>query len=65
MNPTSNPTADTTQTTLKNNLVFDLGGHVNGVIDFKGYQNCPKFCDNMDKSLCTGCFTVPNNLQVG
>jgi len=34
--------------------------HVNGKIDFKGFQNCPRFCDNTDKSLCTGTFTVPN-----
>jgi hypothetical protein len=29
-------------------------------IDFLGFQNCPKFCDDADKSLCTGTFTVPN-----
>merc|ERR1719222_816338 len=39
--------------------------HVNGVMDFKGFQNCPKFCDNMDKALCTGSFFVPSDLPDG
>jgi len=62
-----NPTQNPTQSQFKNFVVDDAvnGVHQNGVIDFKGFQNCPRFCDNMDKSLCTGCFTVPNNLQVG
>lgn len=34
--------------------------HENGKMDFKGFQNCPKFCENMDKALCTGDFTVPD-----
>lgn len=34
--------------------------HVNGQMDFRGFQNCPKFCENMDKALCTGDFTVPD-----
>jgi hypothetical protein len=30
-----------------------LGGdHVNGVIDYLGYQRCFEFCSNMDKSTC-------------
>jgi len=28
-------------------------------MDGKGFQNCPAFCENMDKSLCTGSFVVP------
>jgi len=39
--------------------------HVRGRIDFKGFQNCPKFCENMDKALCHGTFTIPDNLQPG
>ena len=58
-------TADPTQTTFRNNQVVDMGGHVNGVIDFKGFQNCSKFCENMDKSLCTGCFTLPSTMTEG
>merc|ERR1719419_880857 len=34
-------------------------------IDFQGFQNCPAFCENMDKSLCTGSFTVPTDLADG
>lgn len=34
--------------------------HVQGQIDYKGYQKCPKFCENRDKALCTGTFVVPN-----
>jgi len=44
---------------------FSLDPHVNGVIDFKGFQNCPNFCDNTDKSLCTGTFVVPADLADG
>lgn len=60
-NPTSNPK----QSEFNKHLVKDLTAHKNGVIDFKGFQNCPKFCENMDKSLCTGCFYVPTDLQPG
>lgn len=34
--------------------------HTNGQIDFRGFQNCPKFCEDPDKALCTGDFTVPD-----
>eukprot|EP01089_Gocevia_fonbrunei_P014091 TRINITY_DN3784_c0_g1_i1.p1 TRINITY_DN3784_c0_g1~~TRINITY_DN3784_c0_g1_i1.p1 ORF type:complete len:383 (-),score=67.68 TRINITY_DN3784_c0_g1_i1:18-1166(-) len=53
---------------FKNGIVIASalnGQHQNGQIDHKGFQNCPKFCENMDKSLCTGCFTIPNTLQSG
>jgi hypothetical protein len=36
------------------------GVHTNGVIDYKGYQNCPGFDSNNDKSVCTLCFDVGN-----
>lgn len=58
-------TSDPSQATFRGTLVRDWTEHQNGVIDFKGFQNCPAFCNNMDKSLCSQCFTVPNNLQVG
>jgi len=38
---------------------FNEDPHENGQMDFKGFQNCPDFCNNMDKSLCTGTFLVP------
>jgi len=46
-------------------LVKNWTEHQNGVIDFKGFQRCPNFCANMDKSLCTQCFTVPTGLTAG
>lgn len=44
---------------------FSDDPHANGVMDFKGFQNCPNFCENMDKSLCTGSFFVPADLPDG
>merc|ERR1719373_236143 len=44
---------------------FSDDPHENGKIDFKGFQNCPAFCENMDKSLCTGSFWVPADLSDG
>jgi len=44
---------------------FSDNPHVNGQQDFLGFQNCPRFCENMDKSLCTGTFIVPNDLNDG
>lgn len=31
----------------------------------KGYQNAPKFCENMDKALATAAFYIPPDLQPG
>merc|ERR1719462_471682 len=44
---------------------FSDDPHEKGKIDFKGFQNCPAFCENMDKSLCTGTFRVPSDLDSG
>ena len=41
------------------------GAHENGVIDYQGFQNCPKFCENMDRSLCTMCFDLEATLTPG
>jgi len=57
----ANPTSDVPLTQMRR--VKDLG--TNTVVDgYVGYQNCPKFCENNDKALCTGNFTVPDDLQV-
>ncbi|XP_078659922.1 uncharacterized protein LOC144904688 [Branchiostoma floridae x Branchiostoma belcheri] len=54
--------------------VADLGvsPHGNGVPDDvttqypkPGYQNAPRFCENQDKALATGAFTLPANLRPG
>jgi len=39
--------------------------HKKDTIDFEGFQKCPAFCENMDKSLCTGSFKVPADLADG
>ena len=44
---------------------FSDDPHVQGQIDFKGFMNCPRFCDDTDKSLCTGTFTVAENVAPG
>lgn len=44
---------------------FSENPHVNGQMDFLGFQNCPNFCNNMDKSLCTGTFLVPETFADG
>lgn len=41
------------------------GQHVNGQVDYKGFQHCPKFCENMDKALCTLCFNLEKNIAPG
>lgn len=38
---------------------FTENPHEGGDMDFQGFQNCPDFCNNMDKALCTGSFVVP------
>jgi len=35
------------------------GVHVNGQEDYLGFQNCPNFLNNNDRSLCTLCFQIP------
>jgi hypothetical protein len=62
VNPTTNPT----QTDFKRNEVTtNFGAHTNGQIDCLGFQRSPKFCENSDKALATGCFTVPSTQPVG
>lgn len=41
------------------------GDHVNGQIDYKGFQNCPNFCENTDKAMCTMCFDLERDIQPG
>jgi hypothetical protein len=61
-----NPTSDPTQAAFKQHEVTqNFGVHTNGVIDCLGFQRSPKFCDNTDRALATGCFTVPADQAVG
>eukprot|EP00953_Heterococcus_sp_UTEX-ZZ885_P016815 9441-Heterococcus_DN1.PRE.1 len=41
------------------------GAHVKGVVDYKGYQNCPGFMENNDKAVCTACFDLGQTTQEG
>jgi len=61
-NPTADPASLARLSTTT--LIKDFG--TNTVADgYVGFQNCPKFCQDNDKSLCTGCFNLPTNLQAG
>lgn len=34
------------------------GVHEMGVEDFKGFQRCPKYCDDVDHAMCAACFDL-------
>merc|ERR1719450_326950 len=34
--------------------------HKDKTIDFEGFQNCPRFCEDKGAALCTGTFTIPD-----
>jgi len=62
MTPYNQAAGDPDQDTFKQGQVqasFSDDPHVRNTIDFKGFMNCPRFCDDTDKSLCTGTFTLP------
>ena len=41
------------------------GKHVQGTEDMKGFQNCPAFCEDNERALCTLCFDLEKNLEPG
>eukprot|EP00493_Phyllostaurus_siculus_P010215 UN10354 len=60
MAPYDQAAGDPTQEVFRESQLtasFSDDPHVRNTIDFKGFQNCPRFCDDTDKSLCTGTFT--------
>jgi hypothetical protein len=57
-----NPTTEPTLATARKIFTFETNTAPN---QYKGFQNCPKFCENQDKALCTGCFNLPTDLQSG
>lgn len=68
MTPYNQAAGDPDQDTFRQMQVpasFSDDPHVQGVIDFKGFQNCPRFCDDTDKSLCTGTFTIAEDVAPG
>lgn len=61
--PFTSTTADNTWEQVS--ASFSEDPHVNGQIDFKGFQNCPDFCNDKGAALCTGTFIVPDTLADG
>ena len=63
VNPSADPAANSWSLLVDwgNNPTPSLLGSTGG----KAFQNCPAFCENMDKALCTGCFTIPANQPEG
>ncbi|TMW67479.1 hypothetical protein Poli38472_011099 [Pythium oligandrum] len=41
------------------------GKHVKGTMDYKGFQNCPNFCADKEKALCTMCFDLERDIEPG
>ena len=39
--------------------------HIKDTIDYQGFQNCPGFCNNPDKSVCYMCFNLESNIDNG
>lgn len=64
----ANPQDPNNQAVFRQNQLpatFTSDPHVKDTIDFKGFQNCPGFCDNPDKVMCTGEFTIPAGTTAG
>jgi hypothetical protein len=41
------------------------GQHQIDTIDYRGFQNCPGFCNNMDKTVCYMCFNLESDIESG
>ncbi|KAF1329438.1 hypothetical protein FI667_g6057, partial [Globisporangium splendens] len=59
-----NPTSDDPSAFLKD-YEQNNGKHVNGQVDYKGFQNCPNFCQDKEHALCTMCFDLENDIAPG
>lgn len=59
-----NPTSDDPKGFIKD-YEQGNGKHVNGQVDYKGFQNCPNFCQNKEGALCTMCFDLENDIAPG
>lgn len=57
-----NPTSDDA---LASEYAQGNGAHTFGQIDYKGFQNCPNFCDDKEGALCTMCFDLERDLAPG
>ena len=41
------------------------GKHQSDTIDYRGFHNCPGFCNNMDKTVCYMCFNLESDIESG
>jgi len=41
------------------------GKHQEDTMDYLGFQNCPGFCNNPDKTVCYICFNLEDNIEPG
>ncbi|KAF0719875.1 Aste57867_736 [Aphanomyces stellatus] len=41
------------------------GRHDDGRVDYKGFQHCPKFCQDKGRALCSLCFQLEDDLAPG
>ncbi|RHY27295.1 hypothetical protein DYB32_008787 [Aphanomyces invadans] len=41
------------------------GAHVRGQVDYKGFQHCPRFCEDKGRALCTMCFQLEKDIAPG
>jgi len=41
------------------------GKHQIDTIDYRGFHNCPGFCNNMDKTVCYMCFNLESDIESG
>lgn len=55
-----NPSADAGDVSSMVEVPHYNGVHSFGVIDYKGFQNCPGFDKNNERSVCTACFNIGN-----
>eukprot|EP01119_Soliformovum_irregulare_P002463 TRINITY_DN12708_c0_g1_i1.p1 TRINITY_DN12708_c0_g1~~TRINITY_DN12708_c0_g1_i1.p1 ORF type:complete len:243 (-),score=26.14 TRINITY_DN12708_c0_g1_i1:38-766(-) len=62
-NPTTNPAGNSVR--LVKAFPKRPNAAANGGDPNAGFQYCPRFCQDNDKATCTGCFTVPSDLEPG
>lgn len=48
-----------------NKITHLNNNHIKDTIDYQGFQNCPGFCNNPDKSVCYMCFNLESNIDNG
>ncbi|KAJ0397439.1 hypothetical protein P43SY_009294 [Pythium insidiosum] len=62
---TRSPMSPSSDDAVEREYQHGNGQHVFGQVDYKGFQNCPNFCSDMEKALCTMCFDLEPDLAPG